>query len=107
MTPSCHTQHPHQKGPNAYAGATTTSTLIDQVVFVGMHLKMVGTWNESIIKDFQTLTTPLPPINKRLNGIRLDGRNLSQRHKWLQLDCHITIDDAKMHTCTTCDQYGL
>lgn len=40
-----------------------------------------------------------------LQWIKVDGL-LGQRHQRL-LRCHTTTDDAKMHTCTMCDQYGL
>lgn len=36
---------------------TTNSTLIDQVVFVEMHLKMADRWNESIFNDHRPHTT--------------------------------------------------
>lgn len=36
---------------------TTNSTLIDQVVFVEMHLKMADRWNESIFNDHRPHNT--------------------------------------------------
>lgn len=59
---------------------TTNSTLIDQVVFVEMHLKMADRWNESIFKmitDPTTRPTLTPP--QCLNGFRVDGHLWGQK----------------------------
>lgn len=83
--------------------STTYSTLIKSCL--QMHLfRMAEKWNGSICNDQTPHHGGLKPTIM-LEWIKVDGL-LGQRHQRL-LRCHTTTDDAKMHTCTMCDQYGL